>query len=201
MPSLPFHAIALLDDDCAGTAELTSCAGSLVLLCRSQGRRCSKAPNSYGRLSSVLQHQPGLKTPSLNPLTACMQGIGLPLEEAMKFWRAEFGPKCAGEAFDKKYAYGVRYNYAKEGKRTDYTPYSCMKIIQTPVPKVTPQRHPCHKQAEPMLQPGTVLALLSDACTQWQCCATAVRQYFLLGACHGMQHDAPQNPLSFLFAA
>ena len=66
----------------------------------------------------------------------------------MKFWRAEFGPKCAGEAFDKKYAYGVRYNYAKEGKRTDYTPYSCMKIIQTPVPKVTPQRLSCHSQAE-----------------------------------------------------
>lgn len=65
-----------------------------------------------------------------------MQGVGLPLEEAMKFWRAEFGPKCMGEAFDKKFAYGVRYNYAKEGKRTDYTPYSCMKIIQTPVPKV-----------------------------------------------------------------
>ena len=76
-----------------------------------------------------------------------MQGIGLPLEEAMKFWRAEFGPKSAGEAFDKKYAYGVRYNYAKEGKRTDYTPYSCMKIIQTPVPKVTPQRQPCRNQA------------------------------------------------------
>jgi DNA primase large subunit len=54
----------------------------------------------------------------------------------MKFWRAEFAPKCQGESFDKKYAYGVRYNYAKEGKRTDYTPYSCMKIIQTPVPKV-----------------------------------------------------------------
>ena len=29
--------------------------------------------------------------------TLVLQGIGLPLEEAMKFWRAEFGPKCAGE--------------------------------------------------------------------------------------------------------
>ena len=88
-----------------------------------------------------------------------MQGIGLPLEEAMKFWRAEFGPKSAGEAFDKKYAYGVRYNYAKEGKRTDYTPYSCMKIIQTPVPKVTPQRQPCRNQAQPIIHSGAMLAL------------------------------------------
>ena len=70
----------------------------------------------------------------------CAQGIGLPLEEAMKFWRAEFGPKVSGEKFDKEYAYNVRYNYAKEGKRTDYTPYSCKKIISIPVPKVCPTR-------------------------------------------------------------
>jgi DNA primase large subunit len=68
----------------------------------------------------------------------CAQGIGLPMEEAMKFWRAEFGPKISGEKFDKEYAYNVRYNYAKEGKRTDYTPYSCKKIISIPVPKVCP---------------------------------------------------------------
>lgn len=55
----------------------------------------------------------------------------------MKFWRAEFAPKTSGDAFDKNYAYNVRYNYAKEGKRTDYTPYSCLKIIKTPVPMVS----------------------------------------------------------------
>jgi len=36
--------------------------------------------------------------------------------------------------FDKQYSYGVRYNFGKEGKRIDYTPYSCIKIITSNPP-------------------------------------------------------------------
>ena len=63
------------------------------------------------------------------------------LEDAVRFWRTEFTKSMPADKFDKQYAYGVRYNYGKEGKRTDYTPYSCMKII-TSAPS-TGDHHGC----------------------------------------------------------
>nr|XP_006000604.2 PREDICTED: DNA primase large subunit [Latimeria chalumnae] len=59
-----------------------------------------------------------------------LKGIGLTLEQALQFWKMEFiKGKVDAEKFDKAYAYSIRHNYGKEGKRADYTPYSCMKII------------------------------------------------------------------------
>ncbi|KAK3590768.1 hypothetical protein CHS0354_017284 [Potamilus streckersoni] len=63
-----------------------------------------------------------------------LKGIGLSLDEALKFWRSEFTKIMDGDKFDKQYAYNIRHNYGKEGKRADYTPYSCMKIIMSNVP-------------------------------------------------------------------
>lgn len=63
-----------------------------------------------------------------------LKGIGLSLEEALIFWRAEFTKLMDVDKFDKQYAYNIRHNYGKEGKRADYTPYSCMKIIMSNPP-------------------------------------------------------------------
>mmetsp|Transcript_14981 Transcript_14981/g.45214 ORF Transcript_14981/g.45214 Transcript_14981/m.45214 type:complete len:523 (-) Transcript_14981:151-1719(-) len=66
-------------------------------------------------------------------LNLFLKGIGLPMEEALHFWRQEFAPKTTPEAFGKEYAYGFRHNYGKEGARKDYTPYSCVKMITATV--------------------------------------------------------------------
>ncbi|KAJ0094227.1 hypothetical protein Patl1_16969 [Pistacia atlantica] len=60
-----------------------------------------------------------------------LKGVGLKLEDALAFWKAEFSQKVGAERFDKEYAYSIRHNYGREGKRTDYTPYSCQKIISS----------------------------------------------------------------------
>lgn len=60
-----------------------------------------------------------------------IKGIGLTLEEALMFWRSEFTKIMEVDKFEKGYAYNVRHSFGKEGKRTDYTPYSCMKIIMS----------------------------------------------------------------------
>jgi len=63
-----------------------------------------------------------------------LKAAGLNLDEALMFWRSEFTKKMDLDKFEKGYAYNVRHSYGKEGKRADYTPYSCMKIITTNQP-------------------------------------------------------------------
>ncbi|KAL9272070.1 putative DNA primase large subunit [Drosera capensis] len=52
-----------------------------------------------------------------------LKGVGINLDDALAFWRAEFPKKgmclllVGLERFEKEYAYGIRHNYGKEGKR------------------------------------------------------------------------------------
>ncbi|CAL1680464.1 unnamed protein product [Lasius platythorax] len=62
-----------------------------------------------------------------------LKGIGVTLEDALRFWRDAFSKKTDGAAFDKKYAYSIRHYFGKEGRQTNYTPYGCQKVISSSV--------------------------------------------------------------------
>lgn len=64
-----------------------------------------------------------------------LKGIGLPLEESLRFWRTEFSKgTIPADKFDKEYSYNIRHSYGQEGKRTSYAPYSCLKVITSHMP-------------------------------------------------------------------
>ncbi|XP_046735331.1 DNA primase large subunit-like [Diprion similis] len=62
-----------------------------------------------------------------------LKGIGVLYDDAVRFWREEFCQKMEPEKFEKNHLYNIKHNYGKAGKRTNYTPYGCLKIIQSNV--------------------------------------------------------------------
>eukprot|EP01108_Squamamoeba_japonica_P008942 TRINITY_DN8134_c0_g1_i1.p1 TRINITY_DN8134_c0_g1~~TRINITY_DN8134_c0_g1_i1.p1 ORF type:complete len:158 (-),score=18.58 TRINITY_DN8134_c0_g1_i1:29-478(-) len=64
--------------------------------------------------------------------------------------------------FESGYAYNVRHTYGKVGKRTDYSPYSCMKIINGQIP-ASDDTHGCPFRHQSTTQ---LRASLSDDLTR-----------------------------------
>ncbi|XP_075976076.1 DNA primase large subunit-like [Anticarsia gemmatalis] len=68
-----------------------------------------------------------------------LKDIGMPVEEAIEFWRAEYRLHPNGshscchtwEKDEKKFLYGIRHMYGLEGCRKNYTSVNCQRIQST----------------------------------------------------------------------
>ncbi|CAG9772488.1 unnamed protein product [Ceutorhynchus assimilis] len=62
-----------------------------------------------------------------------LKAIGLKYEQFIEFWRSEFTKTMDTDAFNKNHLYNFNHQFGKVGKRVNYSPYSCMKIIMSNV--------------------------------------------------------------------
>lgn len=92
-------------------------------LCKDSFPMCMKTMHAALRANHHLRHGARMQ------YGLFLKGIGLGLQDALRFWREEFSKHVGVENFDKKYSYNIRHNYGTEGKRANYTPYSCNRII------------------------------------------------------------------------
>ncbi|OQR87344.1 DNA primase [Achlya hypogyna] len=116
-----------------GAAPVSS--GNAVTPDMIEGLAATAMPLCMKSLHHALKTQSHLKHGGRMQYGLFLKGIGLEMEDALTFWRNVFCKKMNVDDFNKKYAYNIRHNYGKEGKRKDYTPFNCMKIITADPPK------------------------------------------------------------------
>ncbi|XP_016970033.1 DNA primase large subunit [Drosophila rhopaloa] len=85
-----------------------------------------------------------------------LKGIGVSLEDSLRFWREEFTKKMDADKFARSYEYNIYHNYGKKGSMVNYTPYSCAKIIKD---MATPGD--CHGCPYRYMDPGSLKSKLS----------------------------------------
>jgi len=85
-------------------------------------------PPCMKNLWVLLRKDKHLKYGGRQQLNLFLKGIGLPVEEAVIFWRQAFS-NISDDKFRKDYRYAIRHNYGLEGSRTNYQPKSCVTII------------------------------------------------------------------------
>lgn len=78
-----------------------------------------------------------LKYQGRQQLGLFLKGIGLNIDEALKFWSFQFtkgSNTMTMEKFNKEYKYNIRHQYGLEGARTNYKPWDCATILLKPKP-------------------------------------------------------------------
>ncbi|ODV78218.1 DNA primase, large subunit [Suhomyces tanzawaensis NRRL Y-17324] len=88
-----------------------------------------------------------LKYDARSQLSLFLKGIGLSVDEALKFWADQFTKGASGitmDTFNKNYRYNIRHDYGLEGGRINKRPWDCARILQMTTPRSSSgQYHGC----------------------------------------------------------
>lgn len=89
------------------------------------------------RLLRSLAADAHLKYGARQQLGLFLKGAGLGVDEALKFWAAQFTRtgKINMDSFNKEYRYNFRHMYGLEGGRINYKPWDCNTILLKPKPQ------------------------------------------------------------------
>lgn len=118
----------------ASAAPGTEGAPLAALLAADVDRAASHFPPCMQQLHRALRAERHLKFHGRQQLGLFLRAAGLPLAEALAFWRAAFAPRVSPDQFTRDYAYNVRHNYGQEGRRANYPSYSCARTCALPAP-------------------------------------------------------------------
>lgn len=97
-------------------------------------------PLCMAQLQLALQSERHLKHWGRLQYGLFLKGAGLSLEDALLYFERMFTGKT--KDFSKQYSYNFRHMYGKEGKRANYPPYSCSKVINSNAPNAN-EHHGC----------------------------------------------------------
>lgn len=111
-------------------------------------------------LMKSVKHDSHLKYDGRQQLGLFLKGIGLNVDEALKFWSYEFtkSSKMNMDTFNKEYKYNVRHIYGLEGGRINYKPWDCNTILL----RKRPQRGEYHGCPYRDLQMELLVSTLND---------------------------------------
>uniref|UniRef100_A0A1I8B7W2 DNA primase large subunit n=1 Tax=Meloidogyne hapla TaxID=6305 RepID=A0A1I8B7W2_MELHA len=116
----------------AGTSKFGSksqSSGSSVAQENIDALAIESFPLCMQEIHSHLRKEHHIRYNARNQYGLFLKGIGLSMEGALDFFRAEFTKKMDSDKFNKQYAYNIRHMYGKEGNRIDKKPLSCSSII------------------------------------------------------------------------
>ncbi|KAL1123979.1 hypothetical protein AAG570_001749 [Ranatra chinensis] len=90
-------------------------------------------PPCMQKIHHRLRTEHHLKHSARRQYALFLKGIGVAMEDTIAFWRQEFGKKMNPDKFDKEHGYLIRHTYGAAGKRFNYRPMDCLKVISQSV--------------------------------------------------------------------